>query len=570
MATLHIAAATRSARIGRASASAEVQPDRPQADVAITQPRRGGNDWARNGTLNLRDVASARTLEIVDRRRDANGRSRGWLVRRALVLADLVGLSIAFLIAELLFTPTSHGDPVHPWFELVAFAFTLPAWVVAARLYGLYRHDEERNDHTTVDDLVGIFHLVTIGAWIFFMATSVTHLTALNLHKLLTFWLLAIVLVVAGRALARTLCRRRIEYVQNAVIVGAGDVGQQIAEKFIQHPEYGVNVVGFIDDLPKEPRAGLEHLSILAPSSSINDVVRTFDIDRVIIAFSNARSEETIDVIRELGDFYLQVDIVPRLFDVVSPQTTMHTVEGIPLIGLPPYHLSRSARMMKRATDLAVSAALLILAAPLLALIAFAVKLDSRGPMLFRQRRIGSHDKAFTMLKFRTMVEDAELRKQELEHLSRHARRGRDGTMFKIPDDPRVTRVGRVLRRYELDELPQLWNVLRGEMSLVGPRPLVLDEDRQVRGWGRRRLELKPGMTGLWQVLGRSGISFEEMLRLDYKYVTSWSLWNDFRLLGRTIPLVLAGRGEPPDLLPSVGDGADIETMHQREPLNRT
>ena len=153
------------------------------------------------------------------------------------------------------------------------------------------------------------------------------------------------------------------------------------------------------------------------------------------------------------------------------------------------------------------------------------------------------------MLKFRTMGEDAERRKQEVAHLNRHARRDGDPRMFKIPNDPRVTRFGRLLRRYELDELPQLWNVIKGEMSLVGPRPLILDEDREVHGWGRRRLELKPGMTGLWQVLGRSAISFEEMLRLDYLYVTNWSLWLDLKLLGRTIPLVFAGRGEPLDLL---------------------
>jgi exopolysaccharide biosynthesis polyprenyl glycosylphosphotransferase len=535
-----------------------VQVDRHQGEWRRSSPEKGRmNGWSTGAEANLRDVVSPRTLEIVDRhRRGHGGRRRGWLVRRALVVADLVGLSIAFLIAELLFVPTVHRDPVHPWLEMLAFALTLPAWVVTARLYGLYRHDEERNDHATVDDLIGIFHLVTIGAWLFFIGTSVTHLTALNLHKLLTFWLLAITLVVAGRALARALCRRRVEYVQNAVIVGAGEVGQQVAQKFLQHPEYGVNVVGFVDDMPKERREGLEQLSLLGPPSAINDIVRAFDIDRVVIAFSKASPEETVELVRSLGDFYLQVDIVPRLFDVVSPRTTMHNVEGVPLIGLPPFHLSRSSHMLKRAMDVCVSAATLLLAAPVLTLIALGIKLDSRGPVLFRQRRIGSQDRPFTMLKFRTMDEDAEQRKHALAHLNRHARRGRDPRMFKIPNDPRVTRFGRILRRYELDELPQLWNVLKGEMSLVGPRPLVLDEAREVHGWGRRRLDLRPGMTGLWQVLGRSAISFEEMLRLDYEYVTSWTLWNDFRLLGRTIPLVFSGRGEPPDLL-SVGTVAE-------------
>jgi lipopolysaccharide/colanic/teichoic acid biosynthesis glycosyltransferase len=199
--------------------------------------------------------------------------------------------------------------------------------------------------------------------------------------------------------------------------------------------------------------------------------------------------------------------------------------------------------------DICVSTVLLAFSAPLLVYVAVRIKLDSPGPVLFRQLRIGVGDRTFTMLKFRTMCADAEGRKEELAHLNRHARRGGDARMFKVPNDPRVTRFGRTLRRYTLDELPQLWNVLKGDMSLVGPRPLILDEDRHVHGWGRRRLDLKPGMTGLWQVLGRSGISFEEMVRLDYLYVTTWSLWNDFRLIGRTIPLVLRGMGEPRDLL---------------------
>jgi exopolysaccharide biosynthesis polyprenyl glycosylphosphotransferase len=524
--------------------------------------------WLSGSVGGLHDVVGPRTREIIEYRRLGTGtRRRGWLIRRALVVADVVGLGLAFLAAELLFSAEAHADPVHPWLEVLVFALTLPIWVVMGRLYGLYKHDEERNDHTTVDDLIGIFHFVTVGAWVFFTGASLTHLTALNLHKLLTFWALAILLVVAGRVVARSLCRRRVAYIQNAVIVGAGDIGQRVAQKFIQHPEYGVNVVGFVDDAPKEQHEGLEELAILGPPSSLEEVIRALDVDRVIVAFSNSSHEETLDVVRSLSDFYLQVDIVPRLFDVVSPSTTIHSVEGIPLIGLPPFHLSRSSQLLKRATDVCVSAALLLLAAPALAFIAIRIKLDSHGPVLFRQARIGVGDRTFTMFKFRTMSEDAEEHKEEVAHLNRHARQGRDGRMFKIPDDPRITRFGRTLRRYALDELPQLLNVVKGEMSLVGPRPLVHDEDRYVLGWGRRRLALKPGMTGLWQVLGSSAISFEEMVRLDYMYVTTWSLWNDFRLLGRTIPLVLSGRGEPPDLLGTraVEHGLDRELAPEPE-----
>jgi lipopolysaccharide/colanic/teichoic acid biosynthesis glycosyltransferase len=181
------------------------------------------------------------------------------------------------------------------------------------------------------------------------------------------------------------------------------------------------------------------------------------------------------------------------------------------------------------------------LLAPMFALIALLIKLDSPGPVFFRQLRMGIGNRVFRMYKFRTMTADADEKKAEFASLNKHAHRGGDPRMFKIADDPRVTTVGRFLRRYSLDELPQLLNVLKGEMTLVGPRPLILEEDRHVEDWARRRLDLKPGMTGLWQVLGRNEIPFEEMVRLDYLYVTSWSLARDFLLLFQTIPLILKG-----------------------------
>ncbi len=232
--------------------------------------------------------------------------------------------------------------------------------------------------------------------------------------------------------------------------------------------------------------------------------------------------------------------MVPRLYELVSPGVGLHTVQGIPLVGLPQLSLSSSSQLMKRLLDVAVSSIALVILAPFFLVIAAAVKLDSRGPAFFRQTRMGSGGKPFTILKFRTMACDAEERKHEIAHLNQH--HGGDERMFKAPSDPRVTRVGAFLRRTSIDELPQLVNVLRGEMSLVGPRPLILEEDSHVLEWARERLRIKPGITGLWQVLGRSDIPFGEMVQLDYLYVTSWSLGGDVKIVAKTIPRVLLSR----------------------------
>jgi lipopolysaccharide/colanic/teichoic acid biosynthesis glycosyltransferase len=233
------------------------------------------------------------------------------------------------------------------------------------------------------------------------------------------------------------------------------------------------------------------------------------------------------------------VDIVPRLFEALGPHATKHAAEGQPLIGLPPAHWSRSALLLKRAMDILLSFAALVVLAPVFLVIAAAIKVDSRGPVIFRQVRMGRGDSRFEIFKFRTMVADAEAHKAEVAHLNKHA--GVDERMFKAPNDPRVTRVGRFLRRYSIDELPQLVNVLRGEMSLVGPRPLIPEEHRHVYGWGLSRLDLKPGITGLWQILGADDIPFGEMVGLDHRYVTTWSLFEDVRIMFRTLPVVLRG-----------------------------
>jgi exopolysaccharide biosynthesis polyprenyl glycosylphosphotransferase len=373
------------------------------------------------------------------------------------------------------------------------------------------------------------------------MASYLTRVVDPQVPKLLTFWVLAVAAIPAARTGARAYCRRRLNYLQNAIIIGAGDVGQLVARKLLRHPEYGINLVGFVDTQPKERAEDLDNLTLLGDLGDVPALVDLLDVERAIIAFSNDSREDVVDLIRELNELDVQVDIVPRFFDVLSPAVDIHTVEGLPLIGLRPPRLSRSSALLKRSLDLAGASAGLVVLAPLLAMIALAIKLDSRGPVLFRQVRMGAGGLPFHILKFRTMNVDADARKADVAHLNKHAQNGGDPRMFKIENDPRVTRAGRVLRRFSIDELPQLWNVVRSEMSLVGPRPLILEEDAHVTAWAERRLDLKPGITGIWQVLGRDGIPFEEMVKFDYLYVTSWSLGGDIRLLLRTIPIVVRG-----------------------------
>jgi exopolysaccharide biosynthesis polyprenyl glycosylphosphotransferase len=487
--------------------------------------------------------ADSQTLAILERRRKtATIRRRGWLIRRLLLAADLVGLSIAFVIAQGFYPPSATVDHVSAGTEYVVFILMLPIWVVLAKLYGLYDHDEERTDHTTIDDAFGVFHLVTLGTWLFFVIGWLTGLAEPPRPKLVLFWVSAATAIAIGRGAARALAHRQLAYLQNTVIVGAGEVGQTIAKKLLQHHEYGINLVGFVDAYPKERSDDLQYLTVLGPPDRLPAIVQLFDVERVIFAFSNESHAETLDLIRSMKDLDVQIDIVPRLFEVIGANVGIHTVEGIPLVGLRPLRLSRSSRLLKRTLDIVVSTVALIALSPAFALIAWRIKTSSPGPIFFRQVRMGSGDQTFRIFKFRTMFADADQRKSEVVHLNMHAQNGGDPRMFKVPDDPRVIDFGAFLRRYSLDELPQLINVLKGEMSLVGARPLILDEDQYIIDWARKRLDLKPGMTGLWQVLGRSEIPFAEMTKLDYLYVTNWSLWGDLRLLVQTLPALARSR----------------------------
>ncbi|HJU36731.1 MAG TPA: sugar transferase [Gaiellaceae bacterium] len=503
----------------------------------------GGAEASLTDALLLRAAATTTPeTELPAPTRPAKGRSRRWLVHRVLVLADVIGLLGAFALAEALSAHHAGGpNRVGIDGEIVLFALMLPAWVVVAKLHGLYDSDEERTDHTTIDDLVGVLHLVTLVTWLFVFIGWATGWAHPGIGKLLVFSLLALALVPSARAVARAAARRSTLYVQNAVVVGAGAVGHLVVRKLRSHPEYGVHVVGFVDSDPLDGAAGAApDVPLLGGIADLPDLIEPLGIERVVVAFSLDAHDEVLHVLRLLRSSQVQVDIVPRLFEVIGPKTRLHTVEGLPLIAWPPARLSRGSRLAKRAMDLVLSVIGLVLLAPVLALIAVLIKLDSPGPVFFRQVRVGSGGKTFRICKFRTMRRDAEALKDTVRHLNIHLED--DPRMFKVVEDPRVTPLGRSLRRLALDELPQLINVVRGEMSLVGPRPLILEEDDHVREWARTRLKLKPGITGMWQVLGASDIPFDEMTRLDYIYVTNWSLWGDIRLIARTFPALARSR----------------------------
>jgi exopolysaccharide biosynthesis polyprenyl glycosylphosphotransferase len=474
-----------------------------------------------------------RTREIIaSRLGGAQPRRRGWLLRRALATADTAGLLIAFLVT-LAFLHGRSGE-IQPVGEIAAFILLLPFWILLAKLHGLYDRDDERTDHSTLDDVTGVFNVITIGTWLLFLVTQALGALDPSLERVLVFWLLAVALVPLSRAVARALCRRSVAYVQNTVVVGTGPVGRHVAQKILAHPESGLNLVGFVDGSPVATNGALGALPVLGAPGDLRKLVQSFDIERVIVSFTDDGPESTLAVVRGLRDLEVQIDIVPRLYEAVGTNSTVHMLGGMPLVGLPPISLSPSSRFIKRAFDLVGATVGLVVLAPLFLAIAVAIKLDSRGPVFFRQLRRGEREKTFRIFKFRTMVVDADARKSEVAHLNMHA--DVDPRMFKVPDDPRRTRVGNLLRRTSLDELPQLFNVLKGEMSLVGPRPLILEEDDHVQDWARKRLELRPGITGLWQVLGRSDIPFGEMTQLDYLYVTSWSLKEDVRLVLLTLP----------------------------------
>lgn len=460
---------------------------------------------------------------------------RTLLLKGAIVLADVVTVALAYVVATVVAGRIGASSPSDTATQVEVVMLTLPVWPV------LFAHQQmyaSRFLTRLLDELRRVLHVVVIGT---VTVVVVAWLVGADLERrwVLAFLFAALALVGVERfAIRRWFVRRRRSghSLRPVVIVGTNGEALDLASS-LADPSLGYAVVGLVATDPGAPVPPTEH-PVLAGTSNTVAFARAVGAQGVILATTSLEVGLSNRLLRDLLDGGLHVEMTSGLSDVTPERMTVRPLGRHPVVYIEPARRFGWRVVAKRAFDLVVSSVLLVLTSPLLAVAAVAVTATSPGPVLFRQSRVGRDGARFDVLKLRTMVVDAEDRLSEVIELNES-----DGPLFKISDDPRVTRVGRVLRRLSIDELPQLWNVLRGEMSLIGPRPAL---PREVDGWTddlHERLRVRPGMTGMWQVHGRSEAAFAEYQRLDLYYVDNWSIVIDLGILVRTIPAVLLGRG---------------------------
>jgi exopolysaccharide biosynthesis polyprenyl glycosylphosphotransferase len=455
---------------------------------------------------------------------------------RRLVAADATALVVAALVAPLVVAAVSSNPASRANRLGGVFVFDLamvPVFLATFAVYGLYRSASRRIDTAVVGDLKDIAHALIVGGFataaIGYGIERVFGDVELTVGKTVALCGIALVLVPVSRTGVVAMSGRLRRAAVPIVVVGTGVMARTVAGHMRAHAN--VRFLGYVDDNP------LDGDGVLGGLDDLPDLCRALGVGRVVVCFSRTHPERTIAMLKSLAG-QVAVSIVPRYYELVTIRSSVEDVSGLPLIDVAPASFSPGARFAKRAFDLVASSLALLVLSPFFAATAVLVAATSPGPVFFRQERSGRFGVPFRMLKFRTMVDGAEQARCEI--LDRNEV---DGPLFKVRDDPRVTAVGRFLRRTSLDELPQLFNVWKGDMSLVGPRPFVVAEAQAIEGWARKRFEARPGMTGLWQVSGRNELSYLELCRLDYLYVASWSFWWDTRILWKTPATVLQGRG---------------------------
>lgn len=497
----------------------------PDTDTAILEEKarlRAGHRDSRKPSV----AAELRAISGVPRTDQ-----RGFMLRRLSVVGDLAALGLvggaAYLWLDAANRPITSLD-------VALFLFFIPLWpVIGVSMRAYHPHSVGRGlTITTSDEFATVFRVSTIWSWFFVLARSLASLEPIQLLPSLLVWAFSIPLILISRSTLRRVARRRGWYRQSVLVIGRVRDANQIISRIHRHPEWGLSVAREID-VATDQSLDVDELV---------DLADRLNVSRVIFATPPAKLDARTDLTRSFIEAGTQVDFVPGEAEILRSGADISHLEGLPLMSMPGARPPRSWGILKRTMDLAFGVPALLIASPVIAYSAIRVKRDSPGPVFYRQRRAGLDGRPFEFLKLRTMSEDAEDRLAEVAELSLHGGGIHSGA-FKAIADPRITRAGAILRRRSLDELPQLWNVVKGEMSLVGPRPLPVAEDERVAGHYELRRHVRPGMTGPWQVSGRSDIPFQDMLRLDYSYVLNWSLSSDLKLLVQTVDAVARGRG---------------------------
>lgn len=453
-------------------------------------------------------------------------RDREYGLRRALITGDLLSITLAIVLAQV------GGGSSGPASQMLWYLFTLPAWTLLFAAYHLYRRPIEEIAPNHLDDAQQIFHALitgTLGMWVF---SKFGPLDQMTLAEIVIFWLTAMALTVGFRWIAGRI-NLRIHGPSRVLLVADEADAIAMRRRLENHREFEMELTTVIDQnsaVEASVGVSIDVLEARLDLERIDHVIIRLDLDWT----APDLADELMYTCFRRG---IRFSAYPGPQSLLLPNVRLTHIEGMGILTHNPPTLSRGDRILKRCLDVSLSSILLVLLLPVLLLVAIAIKLDSRGSALFRQTRIGKHGETFKVNKFRTMVPDADSMTEEL------MKRSSDPDWLDIGDDPRITRVGSFLRRTSLDELPQLWNVLIGEMSLVGPRPLSERDALMLIGRQRHRADLAPGITGRWQVLGRTSIPFREMVEIDYGYVTSWSLWLDVRTILATIPIVFSRRG---------------------------
>ena len=448
------------------------------------------------------------------------GRPRDHAYRRLLAVTDLL-----VVVAAGGWSFADVGDEVLPGVVLLAASF-----LALAKLANLYDGDALVLRRGVLDEVPALAQLAGISVLITLLVSDSFWGSTLGPRHTALLWLL----IATGTALTRMAVRmvlRRALPPERCLVLGSHAMADSLGQRLNSSSTLNAEVVlrlPLLLDRSSDP----EGRNLV--DAGLDQFMEEHRIERVIVApDAGDADDEVLDAIRRLESAGVRISVAPRMLEVVGASMALDDVDGIALLGVPPYALGRWSAFVKRVFDLVAGSIMLLLLAPLFAVVAVAIRLDSPGPVFFRQQRTGKDGKPFRMFKFRTMRVDAEEMKDDLQDQNEAA------GLFKIANDPRVTPVGRRLRKSSIDELVQLVDVVRGKMSLVGPRPLVTDEDRLFEGWQRWRYHLRPGITGPWQILGSTRVPLEEMVKLDYLYCANWSLWGDVKILLRTLSYLL-------------------------------